>query len=270
VTWVERPYWPTQQVTLPASNGVKTVSVRWRDGRGNWSGVAQDTIVVGGPESVDPEVTEPGYVFGPGATKWSGKTEVKFTWTGSDIGTGIARYQAAISKDRGAWSTLSTNLATPQVKHRVADGHSYRLRVRAIDNAGNVGAWVVGRSFTVVAFQEGSGRLDWHGLWTRRSNANHWGERERVASDAGAKVTFSTSARDFTWIGAVGPGRGSANVFVDGNLMTTVDLYAASPSYRHVLVSLSWATSTSRKIKIVVIGTPGHPRVGIDAIVTGS
>ena len=270
VTWVERPYWPTQQVTLPESNGVKTVSVKWRDGRGNWSGVAQDTIVVGGPENVDPEVTEPGFVFGPGATRWSGRTQVKFTWTGSDSGTGIARYQAAISRDGGAWSTISTNLASPQVKHRVASGHSYRLRVRAIDNAGNVGAWVIGKSFTVAAYQEGAGRLDWHGSWTRRSNANHWGERERVASEAGARMTFTFTGRDFAWIGAVGPKRGSANIYVDGNLVRTVDLYAASPSYRHVLVSLSWATSTSRKIRIVVVGTPGHPRVGIDAIVTGS
>ena len=270
VNWVERPYWPTQQVRLPASNGVKTVSVKWKDGRGNWSAVAHDTIVVGGPDSVDPEVTKPGFVFGPGATTWSGRTEVKFTWTGSDSGTGIARYQAAISRDGGAWSTISTNLASPQVKHRVASGHSYRLRVRAIDNAGNVGAWVIGRSFTVAAYQEGSRRLDWQGSWTRRSNANHWGERERVASAVGAKVTFTFKGRDFAWIGAVGPHRGSANVYVDGNLVRTVDLYSASPSYRRVLVSLTWATSNSRKIKIVVVGTPGHPRVGIDAIVTGS
>ena len=57
---------------------------------------------------------------------------------------------------------------------------------------------------------------------------------------------------------------------MNGVYVKTVSLYAATTSYRRVLVSLSWSTATSRTVKIVVVGTTGHPRVDVDAFVTGS
>jgi hypothetical protein len=53
-------------------------------------------------------------------------------------------------------------------------------------------------------------------------------------------------------------------------LVDTVSLNAPSTGYQRVIASLSWSTAASRKIKIVVVGTAGHPRVNIDAFVTGS
>jgi hypothetical protein len=271
-TWVERPHWPEQQVTVSSGSGPKTVFVKWKDGLGNWSAAKSDSIIltVGGADETDPTTTKPTNAFAPGAAKSVGKVPVRFTWTGSDAGSGVARYEAAISKDGGSWSTVSTSLTSAATTRLLAPGHSYRLRVRAIDNAGNVRAWVAGSTFTLKAYQDASSSIKRVGTWTVSSNANFWGGTERRASDADASAKLTFTGRSFAWIGSTGPTRGSAKVYVDGTLVQTVSLQSSATSYRRVLVQLSWGASASRTIKVVVVGTAGHPRVNIDAFVTGT
>jgi hypothetical protein len=69
------------------------------------------------------------------------------------------------------------------------------------------------------------------------------------------------------WASAVGPTRGSARVYLDGALFGTVSLYRADPGYRRVVFERSWTTSASHTIRIEVVGTSGHPRVDLDALV---
>ena len=71
---------------------------------------------------------------------------VSLTWTGSDKGWGIARYQLQRSVDGGAWhGVVSTKART--CTQLVATGHTYRYRVRAVDKYGNVGAWATAATF---------------------------------------------------------------------------------------------------------------------------
>jgi hypothetical protein len=72
------------------------------------------------------------------------------------------------------------------------------------------------------------------------------------------------------WIAPVGPTRGSAKVYVNGSLVATVSLYSASTSARQVVFAKSWSTSASRTVVIKVVGTAGHSRVDIDALVWGT
>jgi hypothetical protein len=265
-TWTTRAYAATQAWTLSSANGTKTVHVKWQDIAGNWSDVSSDAIVL---DSIAPTASAPRSAFLNGSTVNGGVLPATFTWTGVDATSGVARYEASLRTDGGAWSTISTNLLTPTVTQNLAAGHTYRLRVRATDNAGNVGAWSLGSAFSVNAYQEGSSRFTWTGDWTRPSNTGYWAGRERASTDAGAKVTFTFTGRSLAWIGSVGAARGSAKIYVDGALVKTVDLSAGATAYRTVLASLTWSTAMSRKVKIVVVGTAGHPRVNVDAFVTG-
>jgi hypothetical protein len=245
------------------------VTATFTDVRGETS-TGSTVIDVGGADKTDPTTTKPRNAFATSSAKWSGKVPVRFTWAGSDTGSGVDRYVAAISKDGGPYSVISNDLTAPAVTRYLAPGHNYRLRVRAVDKAGNVGPWKEGSTFSLKALQDGSAAIDRTGGWTTASDPNYWGGTERRASTEGAKATLTFDGRSFAWIGSMGPSRGSAKVYVDGTLVETVDLYASVTAYRRVLISLSWNSSATRTIKVVVVGTAGHPRVNIDAFVTGS
>ena len=56
-------------------------------------------------------------------------------------------------------------------------------------------------------------------------------------------------------------------VWVDGVYAGSVSLHASTTSYRKVVWSRSWATAGAHTVTLVVVGTSGHPRVDVDALV---
>jgi hypothetical protein len=82
-----------------------------------------------------------------------------------------------------------------------------------------------------------------------------------------AWLTRTFTGRGVAWVAILGSARGKAQVWIDGTLATTVDLYRSSTHYRRVAFSRSWSTSGEHTIRIVVLATSGHPRVEVDALV---
>lgn len=89
----------------------------------------------------------------------------------------------------------------------------------------------------------------------------------RWPQTAGASLTYAFTGRSIGWVAATGPAFGRARVYVDGVLVGTVDLHAATTSWRTVVFAWSWATSGSHTLRIVCAGTAGHAKVGVDALV---
>jgi hypothetical protein len=54
-------------------------------------------------------------------------------------------------------------------------------------------------------------------------------------------------------------------VFVDGRQVSTISLYAAGAHPRRVVFERHWPSSGAHSISVRVLGTPGHPRVDVDA-----
>jgi hypothetical protein len=216
-----------------------------------------------------PTVTGPTNRFS-GPVVLDSKSPVHFTWTGSDPWSGVDHYQLALSTDGGSYSTLSSSLTSPSYARRLAPGHTYRARARAIDKAGNVGAWAYGSSFRLTAYQESSARISWSGSWHTASGTSYWGGHERYATAAGAKASLTFAGRNVAWVGSVGPTRGWARVYINGVYVKSISLYAASAASRRVLFTKSWSSSATRTITIRVSGTTGHPRVDLDAFVVAS
>lgn len=266
-TWTTRAYAAGQAWTLPPTNGTRTVFVKWKDVAGNWSGVTSDTIVL---DTVAPTATAPTHTFASGAIVNSGLTPTKFSWSGADATSGVARFEAAISTDGGAYSTISTALTTGALTRNLAAGHAYRLRVRAVDKAGLFGAYAYGPTFTVAAYQENSTRITYAGTWSRPASTSYWGGYEKYATAAGAKASFTFTGKAFAWIGCTGLSRGSAKIYVNGVLTRTISLYGTTTTCRKVLLAMTWSTAVSRRISIVVSGTAGHARVDLDALITGT
>jgi hypothetical protein len=80
---------------------------------------------------------------------------------------------------------------------------------------------------------------------------------------ATATITFSGSA--IAWVGPVGPTRGKARVFLDGNLVATVDLYRSSFAARDIVFARNVSNGT-HTLRIQALGTSGRPTVAVDGL----
>ena len=56
-------------------------------------------------------------------------------------------------------------------------------------------------------------------------------------------------------------------VYIDGVLKPTVSLNASATAWRRVIESIGWTTSASHTLKLVNVGTAGHPAIDLDALV---
>ena len=187
------------------------------------------------------------------------------SWGGTDTGSGIASYDVARSYDGGAYLTIASATTATTMSWTMTPGHSYRFEVRARDWAGNVGAWVAASTWYSSLLQNSSTSLVYSGSWATSSNAANSGGSARSASAAGASVSYMFSGRAVAWVTTLGTNAGQIQVYVDGVLAATVDTYAAATAYRRIVFSKAWSTYASHTIKLVVVGTAGHPRGVVDA-----
>jgi hypothetical protein len=252
-------------VTLPATNGIRTVYAKWKDKAGNWSAVKSDTIVL---DTVAPAVTAPRRAFVSGTAISSGAIQLRVPWSGSDLTSGIARYELAQQTDGGAWTTVSTTLTAPTIDRALAAEHTYAFRVRAFDKAGNIGAWATGPQVHVARFSEGNVRVTYGGTWSTVASSVYWGGAAKKATATGATASITFTGRSVAWVARTGPDRCKAEIIIDGIKVATVDLYSATFQNQRVVWVGSWTSSVSRKVTVRVLGTSGRPRVDLDAYVT--
>ena len=187
----------------------------------------------------------------------------------TDPTTAIAAYQTQWSADAGAtWSTTSTLGGSAQAQDRTFTvGKSYSLRVRARDGAGNYGSWVqTAAPYTAGVAQDTSRTITRSGSWSRFTGGSLSGGSARRSGTKGQWFSRAFTGRAIAWVAILGATRGKAQVFIDGQLSTTVDLHQGSTHYRRIAFTKSWATSAAHTIRVVVVGTAGHPRVDLDAL----
>ena len=73
----------------------------------------------------------------------------------------------------------------------------------------------------VVTYQESSRSISWKGTWYTAYNDSYLGTKVRSSDADGARVGLSFSGTAVAWVGPVGPTRGCARVYIDGNLIYT-------------------------------------------------
>ena len=217
-----------------------------------------------------PSVGAPGRSFVTGSEVVSGRVPLRVRWTGSDSGAGIARYRLEQGTDGHAWTLASADVTKSFMDRPVTSGHTYRFRVTAIDGAGNASPRSTGPTISIQRYGESDSRVSYSGTWRLMYGGDYWGVAVRSSSQAGAKASIMFTGRAIAWVGSKGPDRGKADVFVDGQKVATIDLWASSTQDRRVLWTKSWSSSDSRRVTIKVLGTTGRPRVDVDGFVTSS
>jgi hypothetical protein len=130
-------------------------------------------------------------------------------------------------------------------------------------------AAIVKPAVATRVFDESNLAIDFSGGWGQAEFARYNGGMVRYAIVGGATAWFTFSGTSITWIGPKGPTRGQANVYIDDQLVATVDVYAARYRARSEIFSTSFDRKGTHTITLEVIGTPGRETIALDEFVVG-
>jgi hypothetical protein len=220
-------------------------------------------------DTVAPVVTAPLHTV---ALNWQLGTSVipvLLTWSGTDSGgSGVASYSLWQSTDGSNFGQVQLpSTLTTSITSSLDPGHSYRFVVGAVDGAGNRSSWSYGPSFTVTAYQEASSAISYGGSWTRVAWSSAYGGYESYATAAGATARLSFTGQSIALVSPVFSTSGRADIFLDGSLFKTIDLYSSSLLARKVVFAARWSAVGSHSITVKVAGTAGRPRVDLDSLI---
>ncbi len=218
----------------------------------------------GSPDTTAPKVTAPRMALRTGAVLSRMVTTV--TWSASDSGSGVVDYNLQHRTGNGHWhNVIRPDRMATQAALRLRPDRSHAFRVRARDRAGNLSSFTPALKVNPDILQTARATLS--GTWraARDPKASGGGIRYSTEPGASARLNFSGSA-----IGLVakrGPGRGLADVLVDGKKVATINLQSATLQERRVVYSVYWGSVGNHTVSVVVAGTKGHPRIDLDAFV---
>jgi hypothetical protein len=202
------------------------------------------------------------------ASRTLGTTSVpaKVSWSASDP-SGISAHGLQRSLAGGSWTTLKLATTTSTSIDQSLPIGTSQQRARSTDAKGNTSAWTAGPVVRAALFQQSSSSVRYSGTWTTASAANASGGSIRHASSAGAAATFTFTGSSVAWVATQGTSRGQARVYVDGVYAATVSTYASSGHSKAIVFARNFGAVGPHTLRVVVVGTAGHPRVEIDAFV---
>ncbi|HEX5828290.1 MAG TPA: S8 family serine peptidase [Candidatus Limnocylindrales bacterium] len=256
----------TVSVGIPPKTPSGAYKVTIRAGDGERTRTASFTIAV---DSAGPVAVAPTLAPRTGTTFETTRYAARGRWAAAtDNANGVTAYQASWRVDGGAWSAaVLLDSDRRWIDRTLSVGRTYELRVRARDGLGNWGSWAAAPAFTTRVSQDTSTYLTASGTW-RTSLRDSWSKGSaRYSGTKGAAITRTFTGRAVAWVAGQGSTRGQARVWIDGVDAGVVDLHASTTSYRDVVFTRSWAKSGSHTITIKVLGTTGHPRVDLDALI---
>jgi hypothetical protein len=217
-----------------------------------------------------PAPPTPGLVAG--STMGTLSVPVKLTWSATDAGSGVARYELEHGVNGGAYVDVSepSDPATALTAF-LEPGKTHLYRVRAKDWEDNWSGWAQGPAFIVDRREENYQTVTYTGTWPLQSLSTASGGYLKYASASGARSRFAFSGRGVAWIAPKGPNRGKAEVWVDGAKAATIDLYSPTSTARQMVYTKSWSSSASHTLEVRVLGTKNASstgkRVDVDAFV---
>jgi subtilisin len=191
-------------------------------------------------------------------------------WSASGGGATLTGYELRLSSSGGtSWSTYTTpNGSVPQMSLRLPAGRTYLIEVRARNSLGIWSDWSAPRTFALsLAQAETSSAFEKVGAWKSLTLSGASGGAVTYSTASGAIIRYHFTGRSVALVASTGPDRGRADVYVDGLLVTTIDLYSSTLTTRKVVFTRNWSTSGSHVVSLQIHTTTDRPRVDLDAAV---
>lgn len=209
-------------------------------------------------------IDAPQVVFMPGlmdGTKVPG--EVRWSRAGD---TPASRYRVERRTGTGDWALLDTTSGT-SMRVTLRIGQDVAFRVRGVGADGRRGPARETELLPALRRDDDSAGIEYGGTWRVASATRAFGGSTHYAKAAGRAATFEVDGTAAAIVVTTGPGNGSFKVFVDGVYRRTVKTVAGSVRYRQVVYAVQWTGEPAvHEIRIEVVGTAGHPRVDLDAV----
>jgi hypothetical protein len=252
----------TSNCGTPTPRGTYVVTINGQSGGLTKSTTVSLTVANGTPNETAPVAT----LYG-NTTLGSTTVRVKIAWSACDA-DGISKYQLQRQVNGGSWTNVTLASATStSIGQSLTKSATYRFRVHATDKTGALGSYVYGPTFTPVVSNDSSSQITYTGTWSTSTSSSYYGGSDRYTSTVGRAATYSFTGTSVAWVAYKSTSRGSAQIYIDGVLKATVSLYSTTTMARAQVYAFNWATSGAHTIRVVVLGTAGHPRVDVDAFV---
>lgn len=187
-----------------------------------------------------------------------------FAFSGTSVtwlsNKGPSRGMAAVTIDGVSKGTVDLYSATPAAFSKAFGGlstgaHTILIKVTGTRNAASTGTGVVVDGFTVgTATTQENGKAIKYNTWKGATSVNASGGAYRSSGSAGAVAQLKFSGSSVSWVTAVGPGWGKAEVYIDNVDEGTVDLYASTAHWQ-TLKSYTGLAAGSHTIQVKVLGT---------------
>ena len=212
-------------------------------------------------------VTPPRHELTTGGIGSKGLVRVVISWAGFGGTSRINRYQLRQSTDGGGWNSVANDLRGPSNVQSLKPKHTYRFAVRAVAKNGSTTGWVAGPTFTVGINQDSSTAATYEpaGSWQTTWSPLYLGGSTRWSTASGAAVTLQIEASSAAWLTSLGPGYGPVHIYVDGILVSIVDVNAASATSRRIPWAITWPDVRTRTVRLEVEGNTGR-RIDFDAL----
>jgi hypothetical protein len=192
---------------------------------------------------------------------------VRFTATDA---SGICATHLQRSTNGGAFApvSLSSGTATSKPITLTPSATTHRYQASAADCVANTSAFVKGPSVRLTAFQDKNAGIAYTRAWARAAVARAYGGTVHTVGKAGAYAKFRFTGRQVAWVASRTSTRGTARVYLDGHLTAAVNLHSATAIHRRIVFAHAWKGDGVHTIKIVCVGTHGHPAIDVDAFLT--
>ena len=193
---------------------------------------------------------------------------VKVSWLpAADPDSGVDAYIVERSDDGGLNFFGAQTVHATSITQPLLINHFVQYRIRAIDALGNVGSPRLSANFRPIVYQSTTSTT-YTGSWNTSSSASYAGGSTRYASSSGASATYTASSvRSIGIVATKAASRGSFRVYVDGVYKATISTYSSTTKFRQLVYQFNWSSAGTHKVKVVIAGTSGHPRVDLDAFV---
>ena len=193
------------------------------------------------------DTTAPTASFGSLPTFSLAKT-IPVAWNGTDVGSGIARFQV---QRRTLPSAFAAFLDTP-LRSSISTGSpgkTYCFRVRSRDHAQNYSPYTAQRC-TALPIDDRS--LSASGTWAKKTDTRSYLGTYRQAKSKGASLSATVTTKRLSLVVTRCPGCGKVIVKLGNTVLKEVSLASSSTTYKTVIPIKTFTTAKKGTVKIIV------------------